>query len=136
MIGSVDPLFVPAHRGHDLRRPLCLAVNRGDYYCARVGMPADFASPGTAARMPHARRAFPSPAAPRRDTVPRVADIPGDRSRITPRHWAVVGSLRFGRGKATPEVIARELGFDLDEVIRLLGDLERAGFEIKPTRSR
>jgi hypothetical protein len=49
---------------------------------------------------------------------------------------AVLGSLRFGRGKATPETIARELGFELDDVRKMLADLERAGFNVTPTRAR
>jgi hypothetical protein len=63
-------------------------------------------------------------------------DPPRYQSNLTPRHWAVLGSLRFDRGPATPEVIARELGFDLEEVVKLLDDLKRAGFDITPTRER
>jgi hypothetical protein len=48
----------------------------------------------------------------------------------------VLGSLRFGRGPATPQIIARELGMDLQEVVKLLTDLERAGLDITPTRKR
>ena len=65
-----------------------------------------------------------------------MADSPVDRSAITPRHWAVLGSLRFGRGKATPEIIARELGFEIAEVLKMLADLEQAGFDIAPKRDR
>jgi hypothetical protein len=63
-------------------------------------------------------------------------DAPSDRSTLTPRHWAVLGSLRFGRGPATPQIIARELGMDLPEVVQLLTDLQRAGVDITPTRNR
>jgi len=48
----------------------------------------------------------------------------------------VLGSLRFGRGPATPQIIARELGMDLSEVVQLLTDLQRAGVDITPTRNR
>jgi hypothetical protein len=44
--------------------------------------------------------------------------------------------MRFGRASATPETIARELGFELHDVIKMLADLERAGFDIAPTRDR
>jgi hypothetical protein len=65
-----------------------------------------------------------------------VADSPVGRSAITLSHWALLGSLRFGREKATPEIIARELGFEVDAVHKMLGDLEQAGFDITPNRDR
>jgi hypothetical protein len=65
-----------------------------------------------------------------------MPDPPFDRSQLTPRHWAVLGSLRFGRGPATPEIIARELGFEVEDVAKMLADLEQAGFDITPTRDR
>jgi hypothetical protein len=46
------------------------------------------------------------------------------------------GSLRFGRGKGTPEIIARELGFEVDDVLKMLDDLKQAGFDLTPTRDR
>jgi DNA-binding MarR family transcriptional regulator len=46
--------------------------------------------------------------------------------KLTPRHLAVLGILRE-RPRATPEAIARELGFALDEVVQLLEDLRRSG---------
>jgi hypothetical protein len=63
-------------------------------------------------------------------------DSYGDRPGLTPRHWAVLGSLGFGRGPATPEIIARELGFELDDVLKMLADPEQAGFDLTPTRDR
>jgi hypothetical protein len=62
--------------------------------------------------------------------------LPADRSDLSPRHWAVLGSFRFGRGPATPQTIARELDLDLREVVNLLSELERAGLDITPTRDR
>lgn len=46
--------------------------------------------------------------------------------QLTPRHLAVLGVLRERPG-ATPQAIARELGFTVDEVVQLLEDLRRAG---------
>ena len=65
-----------------------------------------------------------------------MADSLSDKAALSARHWAVLGSLHFGRGPATPDIIARELGFELEEVLKMLGDLERAGFDITPTRDR
>ena len=47
-------------------------------------------------------------------------------SDLTARHWAVVGSMRFGPRPPTPTAIALDLGFDVAEVVRLLADLEQA----------
>jgi hypothetical protein len=59
----------------------------------------------------------------------------GEYFDLTARHRAVVGSLRFGYA-LTPEVVARDLGFELDDVSKMIADLERAGFDITPTRDR
>jgi hypothetical protein len=63
-------------------------------------------------------------------------DSPSDRKGLTPRHWTVLGSIRFGRRPMTPQTIARELGMDLEEVAKLLDDLARGGFDLTPRRER
>lgn len=64
-----------------------------------------------------------------------MMDAFGEYSSLTGRHRAIVGSLRFGHA-VMPEVVAQELGFELDDVIKMLADLARSGFDVTPTRDR
>ena len=55
-----------------------------------------------------------------------------DRATLSPRHWAVLGVLRVKRGPVAPEAIAAELHFEVDEVRKLLSDLQAAGYIRRP----
>jgi hypothetical protein len=48
---------------------------------------------------------------------------PPDRRPLTPRHLAVIGVLQLTHGPISAKAIARELGFEVAEVLRLLDDI-------------
>lgn len=54
--------------------------------------------------------------------------------RLTDEHFVVLAAIAERPG-STPENIARRLGRDVDEVLRLLGDLDASGM-VKPGREQ